>query len=232
MRLPEQKKGEKMSGLTHVLWDWNGTLLDDVDVCIAVENQMRGVRGIHPPLTRAWYREIFGFPVKAFYERAGFRFNQESFEQVAAIYTDAYQRDSEVCALHPGAWEVLGAVQRMGLRQIILSATKQELLVEQMRRYPILHFFEQVLGIDDVYASSKVGLAQGWMRGESVHPGAVVLVGDTLHDYEVAKALGCRCVLIANGHQSHSRLAACGCALVGSVGEVPAWLRCNAGVER
>lgn len=218
-----------MDGLTHVLWDWNGTLLDDVDVCIAVENQMRAMRGIHPPLTRSWYREIFGFPVKAFYEKAGFDFDQEPFEQIAGVFIEAYQRDSEACGLHPGALEVLGAVQGMGLRQIILSATKQEPLLEQMRRYPILHFFEQVLGLGDVYAISKVALAQGWMRGASIEPGAVVLVGDTVHDFEVAQALGCRCVLVANGHQSHSRLSACGCALVGSVGEVPAWLHQNAG---
>jgi len=62
-----------------IIWDWNGTLLNDVDICVESINILLSERG-HKPLSKSLYREIFTFPVKAYYELAGFDFTNESFD--------------------------------------------------------------------------------------------------------------------------------------------------------
>lgn len=72
-------------------------------------------------------------------------------------------------------------------------------------------FSEEVLGIHDVYARSKESLAQRFIAHSGIDPQGVVFAGDSVHDYEVASAAGCRCVLIANGHEHKDKLKQCGC---------------------
>ena len=69
------------SKYTHVIWDWNGTLLDDNWLCVEVMNTLLSSRNL-PLLTLERYRDIFDFPVKNYYEKLGFNFKKESFEIV------------------------------------------------------------------------------------------------------------------------------------------------------
>jgi len=48
----------------------------------------------------------------------------------------------------------------------------------------------------------------------------MVLIGDTVHDFEVATELGCKCVLIANGHQSCEILQSTGVLVLDRLGKL------------
>lgn len=63
-----------------------------------------------------------------------------------------------------------------------------------------------------------------WMARSGLPRGAVVLVGDTVHDYEVAEAMGIRCVLVAAGHHARAKLEACGCPVMDDLVELRAEL--------
>ena len=63
-----------------IIWDWNGTLLDDVELCINSMNLLLKERNLQA-LTIDRYREIFTFPVKEYYQKAGFNFKTENFEK-------------------------------------------------------------------------------------------------------------------------------------------------------
>ncbi len=61
-----------------IIWDWNGTLLNDLDLCISAINVLLGKREL-PLLNRQTYKAVFSFPVKDYYKAVGFRFFQRKF---------------------------------------------------------------------------------------------------------------------------------------------------------
>jgi len=198
------------------IWDWNGTLLDDVQVCIGTMNRMLGKRGL-PLLDLERYREIFTFPVQEYYRAAGFDFALEPFAALAEEYIVPYNRAALGCGLCPGALEALEQLREWGVRQVIVSASHQDSLREQVEGLGIAGYFDALLGIRDVLGAGKAGLAQEYLRSCGADMRQVWCIGDTLHDYEVAQEMGCPCVLVAQGHQSIQKLAQTGAPVLGSL---------------
>lgn len=205
-----------MEDITTIVWDWNGTLLDDVELCMTSINRLLQEHHL-PQLDHEHYQRVFQFPIIEYYRKAGFDFEQESFESLAHRYMRYYQPRSLNCSLYAHAQDVLRSFQEKGKRQVLLSASRLDYLRDQLSRYPIAPFFEEVLGIHDVYARSKASLAQRFIAHSGIDPQGVVFAGDSVHDYEVASAAGCRCVLIANGHEHKDKLKQCGCPVVDDI---------------
>ena len=80
--------------------------------------------------------------------------------------------------------------------------------------------FDEVLGLHDVYAVSKVQLAKDYLAKSGVDSADAVFLGDTNHDAEVARAIGCRCFLIAGGHQCGEVLAQSGAPVLARLADV------------
>lgn len=210
----------------HVIWDWNGTLLDDAPVCVQVLNQVLAKYG-KPLITLAKYRVQFGFPVEDFYQQLGFDFSVESYDAVADDYIEIYRQRQYDCPLHDGVPEVLDLCLRSGLTQSILSAYQQDLLTEIVGHFGLSSFFIRLAGRKDYFATSKVAEGQRLIRDLDLEPSQILMVGDTLHDHQVAQALGVDCLLIGRGHQDPSRLQGCGAPLLNSIHQVPAFeIRC------
>ena len=198
-----------------VLWDWNGTLLDDVWTGTAAMNAL--LEKYKLPLLRdtAHYREVFCFPISEYYEKLGV--GGDLFPITSHEWMDEYNAREGQCLLREGALEALHAFQAAGWRQAVLSASKLDNLLLQMQRYDVLPFFDAVLGLDHIYATSKVEIGREWLRAQQIDPADCVMLGDTLHDAEVARALGCRCILAVGGHQSEAVLRTAGCEVAESV---------------
>ncbi len=205
---------------SHVIWDWNGTLLEDMHMCIEAMNQLLAAKGLPCMSGIDAYRKLFCFPVQIYYSRLNFNFNLDPFETLAHTYIENYARCLHKAQLYQGAQEVLKRMHEAGMKQLVLSASQQESLESQMQPFPIHHYFEAVLGIDNPYAASKVDRAKQWMAQNQVNPCKVVCIGDTVHDFEVSQALGCGCILIANGHQSLEMLQTTAATIVGCIQEV------------
>jgi len=189
-----------------IIWDWNGTLLDDVGICVNCMNQLLSERNIQQ-LTADYYREIFTFPVKAYYQKAGFDFQKEDFEKPAMEFITLYYQRLPEAGLFPCVQDVLSAFQKKGLRQLVLSAMEHEKLEQSLKSKGIFPYFQRVAGMSDHYAHSKLQIGKDLLVGETTFErGEMVLIGDTLHDLEVAGDLGIDCVLVARGHQSKERL--------------------------
>ncbi len=101
---------------THVIWDWNGTLLNDVAWCMTRINVMLKSRGLSTLDSIEMYHRVFGFPVKDYYERVGFDFEKEPFEALAAEYIELYHSNDNNLSLFPGAREVLFDLKHNGIR--------------------------------------------------------------------------------------------------------------------
>ncbi|MDR3050431.1 MAG: HAD hydrolase-like protein [Oscillospiraceae bacterium] len=212
-----------MPNYTHLIWDWNGTLLDDVNWCVACINKLLRSRSLAPLPDKAAYRRVFRFPIADYYRDVGFDFDRDPFPILAAEYIAAYHRgDAAHCALYPQALPTLRALAGLGVRQVILSATRQDNLLAQVGRYPVIPYLDEVLGIRDIYGASKVDAGRAYAARAGA--GRMLLVGDTAHDCETARAIGADCALVAQGHQARETLAACGVPVLDDVGQVPGLL--------
>jgi len=199
-----------------VIWDWNGTLLNDVDGVVQINNQLFPRWGLPPFEGVEAYRRVFGFPIREYYRRVGV--TDAIYEEVAQAWSQTYMERCETFPLRRDAVETVERLRQAGLRQVILSASKQTHLQHQVDLYPQLEGkFDAILGLDTIHAGSKVGLALEYLAQSGLDPARTVLIGDTTHDAEVARAIGCRCLLVKEGHQLPEILAAAGCEVVESL---------------
>jgi phosphoglycolate phosphatase len=208
-----------MKGIINLVWDWNGTLLDDMDICIGSMNRMLARRNL-PPLTRDRYRSIFTFPVRKYYAEAGFDFETESFDVVGLEFIELYYREVHRATIFSEAPEVLGGLRACGYRQYLLSAMETGSLQRLVKQQGVTQYFERITGIGDHYADGKLHAAKELFAVTGLDPAGTCLIGDTLHDREVAAETGCRCVLVAHGHQSRERLNESDVPVAGSLTEV------------
>ena len=210
----------------HIIWDWNGTLLDDTQAGVNAINGMLAARG-RPQIDVPYYRSVFGFPVIDFYRRIDFPVDSEDWDAVAREFHGRFLADPSM-RLHRHATSALDCFRNAGLGQSILSASEQSILDTMLAQYGIAHYFDGAFGVDNLYGHSKLELGRALLRRLPFAPAAVLLIGDSLHDHEVAQALGVRCLLIAQGHQSHARLARSGAPVLESLADIPAWLQAAA----
>ncbi len=190
---------------THVIWDFNGTVLRDMEAGIAASDQMLQRRGLSVIGGLAAYREIFGFPVQDYYRRLGFDMTRESYEAVLAPeWVALYNEYSATAPLFPGVRPLSAALRAAGVHQSILSACEKTMMLAQLRERGAKDWFDEIWGTDTINAVGKNDLADAW---RAAHPEAkAVLLGDTDHDFDVACRMGADCVLIADGHQCAERL--------------------------
>ena len=202
--------------MKHVIWDWNGTLLDDAWLCVSVVNQLLESRGL-PALSLAQYQEVFDFPVRDYYPRIGFDFSREPYEALAHEFIEAYERRRLQCRLQEHARQAIQLLRARGVEQSVLSAYRQSSLHELIVHYSLEGVFTHVVGLDDQFAHGKLDLGRKLADQLGPDKTGIVLIGDTTHDFEVATAMGIECLLVPSGHQSRPRLEACGTRVLDSL---------------
>ena len=201
-----------------MIWDFNGTVLDDVDIGIESANALLSRCGLAPFADKESYRSIFGFPIREYYERMGIDFSKTSFEFLAPIWVEEYLSRADRADLNFGVRETIIKLKEYGVSQILLSATEIDMLKNQLSTLRMENCFDEVLGLDNIHAASKEKLAQSWC---TEHPMARPLfLGDTDHDCAVARATGNDCVLFSGGHQSRERLETIGCPVIDRISEI------------
>ncbi len=208
--------GLRREGFDVVIWDFNGTLVDDLDLVVRAVNLQLAARSL-PLLTVDRYREVFGFPIAEYYRRIGFDLSAEPIEQLSAEFHAAYAPGLMGCPLHPGVMDALEQFRAFGARQFVLSAMEEKLLHSALARLGIKRFFEALYGLADRNAASKLKRGRELITDYRISPQTALLIGDTDHDAEVAEALGISVALVGAGHQSIDRLQTVGCPVYASL---------------
>ncbi|MBN1300602.1 MAG: HAD family hydrolase [Melioribacteraceae bacterium] len=203
----------------HVIWDWNGTLLNDVELCCSIMNNLLAVREMKL-ITLQEYKEVFTFPVKEYYKRVGHDISDENWEILSYEFIDEYEERKGECMLYENAVKVLDKIEKLGISQSVLSAYSQNTLEELITKFGLRKYFIKLVGLDNIYAESKLENGIRWMNELGYNKGEVLLIGDTVHDYEVANAIGAESLLIAEGHQANSKLMECSSNLIDSLNEL------------
>lgn len=198
-----------------IFWDWNGTLVDDVDTVVMVNNQVFARHG-YAPTTADEYRRLFRFPVIEYYRALGV--TDEDFRLIAKEWNQGFMEAFPQVPLKKDVPETLRRFRDASFRQVIISASQCDQLRQQVKLFPELEgMFDEVLGLSNVYAVSKVELARDYLARSGVNPADALFIGDTTHDAEVAAAIGCPCRLISGGHQMDSVLETSGVPVLESL---------------
>ena len=205
--------------IKHIFFDFNGTIINDVKLCLDLLNEILRKQGKRE-LTLEEYREVFKFPIKQYYIDAGVDFNIESFESLAVKFIEKYQPQSFSCGLYPNTRQTVEYLRNKGIHTYILSASEVNNLKEQCQVYGICDLFDEILGIDNIHASSKVDIAIDFMKKSNIEPSEALFIGDTLHDVEVAKAIGANSLLVCEGHQARSVLAKANVKILSTISDL------------
>lgn len=201
---------------THIIWDFNGTILNDIQTGIDAVNVL--LERYHKPRIESIteYKKTFGFPVINYYDSIGLE--RENFARYAPEWVTEYNLREPDAPIFAGVTDVMDYFAENGYPQYLLSATEREMLAKQVDRLGIGGYFTELVGQDTIEAHGKVGAAKLW--AERVRPESPLFIGDTIHDFEVAQAIGADCVLLAWGHQDRARLESTGCRVFDTAADV------------
>lgn len=204
--------------ITHAVWDWNGTLLDDVGAALLSVNDILSRRQ-REPITLEQYYTYLDTPIRRFYEHL-FDLNQEDYEQILREFNEGYCRHIHQFGLMEGAKECLEKLSESGVEQVIISSSQQEQLCRHVEAFGVGRYFHAVLGAGDYYSASKVDRARDYFEGRHIAGSSIVVIGDSLHDFQMARALGASCLLLARGHQSRKDLESAGVPVLDHMVEI------------
>ncbi|MFF3321977.1 HAD family hydrolase [Streptomyces sp. NPDC002889] len=206
---------------THLVWDWNGTLLDDMGAVIAATNAAFAEIGLEP-ITLERYRQLYCVPIPRFYERLMGRLPTEAEWLVMdEAFHRHYSEHRIGCSLTDGVEDLLREWRQAGRSQSLLSMYGHEQLVPAVRGYGIESHFIRVDGRTGPSGGAKALHMERHLRalGGAAAPGRTVVIGDAVDDALAAAHVGALAVLYAGGSHSRSSLESVGVPVVDTLAQ-------------
>lgn len=200
----------------YIMWDWNGTLLNDVGASLSSVNDMLAKRNM-PPMDIERYKDIIGVPIRRFYEKA-FDLSKENYDEILRDYNEGYLRHLPEHGLTEGASEMLEFFKNEGCTQLIISSSNNEQLTTNVKKFGVYDYFDAVLGAEGYKAESKIERAVNYLKNHE--EGKVLVIGDLVHDWEMSKEIGADCVLITSGHEKLERMLNCSAKIVDNITDI------------
>ncbi|MCC6933149.1 MAG: HAD family hydrolase [Deltaproteobacteria bacterium] len=194
-----------------IVWDWNGTIIDDLEYCVSVLNYFLSARAMKT-IDVEFYRNNFTFPVIDFYKSMGFDLQNEDMIAISKDWNDLYYSNVNCCQLRSGVREIIYYFKEKDFSQYIVSASEHNMLNRIVDSFNLRPYFQNVMGIDNHQARGKLHLAE--KIKEELRPTEMYVIGDSIHDYELSCYLGAQSILVNNGHQSEEKLRTCSKAII------------------
>ena len=187
----------------NIVWDWNGTIVNDSQLAFDIYREECGLYNLEE-MNFDEYKSKFFFPVKDFYEKVGLP--TEKYIEVADRFSKVYRGKWHGIKIHSQVEEYLEKFKNAGLSQFILSAYRQKELIEMVKFYGLENYFTEIAGVDNNLAHSKFERGGILLKKWGIIPQKTLMIGDTEHDFDVARALGFDIILISWGTISHEKL--------------------------
>ena len=208
-----------MNKKKHIIFDWNGTLVDDASIFVDILNQLLVSRSLNT-ITLSEYKNVFCFPIKSFYKKLGIDISEKSFTQLEKEFVNEYNQRMFKPKLFNNVLTVLNSLKKEGFELSILSASNQKVLSKLIKYYSLTQYFDNVVGVNNYGANGKIESGQNLLKEINQTNDQIIMVGDTDYDYQVAKNLQIDCILIGNGHQSLNKLKSVTKEVVNSLEEI------------
>jgi len=206
----------------HVVWDWNGTLLDDTHAVLKSVNRVCLHFG-REEVSLAEWRAMFSRPLLACYERLlGRPLSTRDWAEIDLLYHEEYRALLDTCRLATGVPDHL---HDWPGTQSLLSMWFHDELVPLITTYGLVGLFTRVDGLRlATGGGSKAEHLAEHLHHQGLDPADVVVIGDVADDAEAARHVGARAVLVTTGVVDRARLEATGAPVVDSIPEALARL--------
>lgn len=207
--------------MAHIVWDWNGTLFDDLHVVVEAVSMGVARFGI-PPISLDDYRDHFTRPVKHFYDRLlGREVTEAEWRELDRLFHDGYREMLDRASLNRDARAALELARRTRHTQSLLSMFPHDELIPLVDTIGISGYFDRIDGLRGVPGDTKAAYLEAHMSvliaGED--PANVLVIGDTPDDAVAAAHVGARCVLYNGGSHHREELELLGVPVVDSLVE-------------
>ena len=204
--------------MKYVIIDFNGTIVDDVELSLAAINHAAKKFLQRDEISLKEYKHVFTFPIIDYYRAVGFDFDVVDWDEAAHCWFNYYTEHQNEAPLADGILDFLKSNREKGYKNVVLSASISSLLEEQLKQLGVYDLFDEIIGKDNIYAPSKVDVGLKFIKDKD--PKDCIMIGDTCHDKEVADQMGVDCILVSSGHEAKERLQkVCG-KVVDSIKEV------------
>lgn len=206
--------------IKNIFFDFNGTILDDLQVCFEIESEMFEMEGL-PQISLDFYKENFSFPVREYYKKVGFDVEKDAdYDRLAKYFFKEYtRRQADESKLYDGLVDCLVKLKEDNYKLFILTATEKKLLIEQLKHLGIDMYFDGFAACDDIHAKGKIEYGKEFISKNHIDPSESLMIGDCLHDFEVANEIGLKPVLFSQGHNSLKTLQKVNAPIVNSFEE-------------
>ena len=184
--------------ITTLIWDFNGTVMDDMGASVGAVNAMLTRRAL-PLITEEWYTLHLIMPLEAFYESVGFDMKEEKLVDVS----EEFQRECRKFPrpVFPEVKDALERFSQKGMRQLLFSSLYHDTLIAQAKERGIASYFEGIEGLKDRSLGGKGTAVSAYLAEHQIDPKTVLVIGDLTTDCDMADFIGAPCALIAKGHQ-------------------------------
>ncbi len=203
----------------HVIWDWNGTLVNDAELCVEIVNQILKDNKIKS-VDHSFYLKNFSFPVSEYYKSLGLPSSGPEYKVISQRFIEEYRKNHHICRLQKNSLKVLAYLNKRGISQSVLSAGNIADVLNFVNYHKLSDFFTIISGVCDTNATGKSDIAFEHLNKIKKSTSKILLVGDTLHDFEVASDLKVDCILYSKGHNSRSRLMEVKKSVINDLGEL------------
>ncbi len=207
-----------MTQYQQVIWDWNGTILDDSQVAFSCICQLLAAEN-KPLIDFDYFRRNVKFPLDRFYVEIGLFDDQSDF----LVWEDKFHLlyDQQVLLhskLHPVVDQIIKDLHQASVSQVILSARDHKSLQRDVAHFQLTNYFQIIQGSQPKLSyKGKLDYAKDILLANE---GPKLLIGDTLHDYEIAEALGIDCLLVAQGINHYDLLKTSGARVLSKHSEI------------
>jgi phosphoglycolate phosphatase-like HAD superfamily hydrolase len=201
----------------HLVWDWNGTVLNDFEIILRSTNDSFADHGL-PPITADQYRTQVKMPIRAFYaDILGREPDDEEWEAMDATFHKYYVAYEREARLSDGLPDLFRDWSGQGHSQSLLSMYHDDKLVPVVRHHGIAHHFELVQGTTPPRPPRKSEHLRDHLTRLGIDPAQVVLIGDSPDDAYAAQSVGAHVILYSGGFAAAQSLRAAGAPIADSL---------------
>jgi len=202
-----------------IIWDFNGTLIDDIDAALASVNDMLTRRNL-TAINFEQYASYVDTPIIKFYEHIFDDLYSMDFDIIAQEFNSGYDKHLPQNAVMKNAKEVLEYFNKKGKLQTVISATHIDKVTNRLAEFGLTEYFDKILAHNNLIAEDKTHLAIKYFAEKGIKPSEAVVIGDCVADYKMAQTLGCDCILTTQGHQSRKEFSETSAKVVDSLLEL------------
>lgn len=186
--------------LRNVIFDWSGTLVDDLPAVLAATNHAFRLAGV-PEMTLDQFRAEFRLPFKEFYDRHTPHLPLPQLEQ---WFHAEYRRAADDIVALPHAAGFLEFCRRRGLRAFVLSSVHREHFAAQTAKTGFAPYFERAY----IEVWDKRAKILALIADHGLVPAETIFIGDMEHDMETAREGGVAGCAVLTGYNSLAQLEA------------------------